>query len=154
MNLSGIDVGCPDGCVALVLINQISPSSDANAMRIIFLWSIINDRVGIPKRNLGCKGMHDFAVSHDEHCVWALCTCFVASLHPAPCHQNLSQKQFARSRLSQDRALTFVTGNCPPRNGVDHGVGIMHEVYWHFGVLHERPRCVDGIERCLLLECK
>ncbi len=77
-----VDVGGANGGIAII-INQIASRRDSDAVGIIFLQSIIHDRICIHEKFLCCKSMPDFVMRHDKHCVCSFLASFVATLRHA-----------------------------------------------------------------------
>ncbi len=125
-----VEFGCVNVCYGnqefTVALDQISPSSDANAVRVCFWGSVVYHRVCVSDFFACLEDSLDFVMIHDKHCICALLTSFVVPLHHA-------SKVFPKCSLPNIchawiMHQLFVTGDGLPGDGMYHWIHVMFKV--------------------------
>ena len=136
-----VDVSRADGGITQVMY-QIPPCCNSDAMWIILLWSIVDDRIGVCEKLFSCGAR-------------IISSCGMTNMAFVPFWPVLSQpwamppKSFPNAVCQTCHGIMhqfLITGDCASCYSVDHRIGVMHNIDGHFGMFHEHAWCVHVTE--------
>ncbi len=125
MHFCSVDVRRSDAEFAIVSY-QISHRCDTNSIRVIFLWPIIDDRIGEREEFLFAVRRFDFLMCHYEHCICSFLPRLIIALRH-------SAKVFSERRLPGFRRggvvhHFFVARDGLARHRMHHRIRVMLQI--------------------------